>query len=73
VKRNPDYGGGYVDDLSDAAEFDINNAVQMGGTPVQLNYIDFVKVQCAAQGFGPQTGEVSTELTVPLDLSLVWE
>jgi hypothetical protein len=72
-EKNPDYGGGYVDDLSSAVEFDINNAIQMDGTPVHLKYVDFVKVQCAAQGFGPQTGEVSTELTVPYDVSLVRE
>jgi hypothetical protein len=69
-EANPGYGGGYVDDLGDVREFDIGSAVQVNGTPVNLAYIDFVKVQCAVQGFGPQTGELSTELSVPLDLSL---
>jgi hypothetical protein len=70
MESNAAYGGGYVDDFGDTTEFDIGGAVQVNGTPVTLQYIDFVKVQSAAQGFGPQTGEVSTELTVPLDLSL---
>jgi hypothetical protein len=73
-ERNTDYGGGYVDDLdadsAGASEFDIAKAVQVNGTPVTLQYIDFVKVQSAAQGWGPQTGEMSTELSAPLDLSL---
>jgi hypothetical protein len=68
--NGPTFGGGYVDDVGEVTDFDISNAVQVNGTPVNLAYIDFVKVQTGLQGYGPQMGEMSTELSVPYDLSL---
>ena len=42
--------------------FKISNAMYPDGTPIMLDYIDFVKVQCAIQENHPSFGEVSTEV-----------
>jgi hypothetical protein len=56
------YGSGYVDTLT--FDFNLADAVQADGTPIDLAFIDFVKVQCAIHnGSG-------TEMTAPEDTSL---
>lgn len=74
VSHNP-YAWGYADNLgtdsqgesandNDAAKclFDIANAVAADGSEVRLQYIDFVKVQSAINGFDSSMGELSTEV-----------
>lgn len=67
------YGSGYADNMgSDIIKgatpgshvgFKISDAVHADGTPVDLKYIDFVKIQTAVLGaFGP-LGEESTEVS----------
>lgn len=54
------------DDNHDAAPnsnyFKIENAVYPDGSPVDLKYIDFVKVQCGVNGKSGWLGEISTEV-----------
>lgn len=42
--------------------FKISNAMYPDGTPISLEYIDFIKVQCAVQEYHDAFGEVSTEV-----------
>ena len=65
------YGEGYVDNLPGKQDFKISDAIQADGSPVHLEYIDFVKVQTAAKDWYETWGEVSTETGVPLDRSLM--
>ena len=57
---------GYVD--SSPVYFNIVDAVQADGTPIDLVYIDFVKVQSALHE--ETFGGVSTEMTEPEDTSM---
>jgi hypothetical protein len=57
---------GYVD--SGAKEFDISDAVDAAGNPVNLTHIDFVKVQTGLNKDGGGLGEYSTEAGIPKDL-----
>jgi hypothetical protein len=59
---------GYVD--SSPEWFNIADAVQADGTPVDLAYIDFVKVQSAFNMTNEGGGGISTEMTEPADLSM---
>ena len=67
--NNP-YPWGYADNkgenslASDAQSygFDISNAVREDGEPIELGYVDFVKVQCAINSTSGPLGEVSTEV-----------
>lgn len=71
---NEAYAWGYADNAgSDAAPesdaenrgkvyFDISNAQHADGTPVSLQYIDFVRVQSAIYHIAPIIGENSTEI-----------
>lgn len=68
----PPYEWGYVDNFTDkdwvpsdraVNMFDISNAIDKAGRGVELEYIDFIKIQCAVNGTGGQTGEISTELS----------
>jgi hypothetical protein len=62
------YTTGYVD-IDKCDTFNIADAVQADGSPIDLSYIDFVKVQSAC--FNPYKGEdLSTELSAPEDASL---
>ncbi len=76
VSHNP-YAWGYADNLgedSDSVEgatnedtaigcgFDLSNAVAADGSAVELQYIDFVRVQSAINGFDNAMGELSTEV-----------
>jgi hypothetical protein len=60
---------GYVD-IVDMGRFSISNAVQVDGTPANLEYIDFVKVQNASHETAGVFGEISCETGVPFDLSI---
>lgn len=65
---------GYADNWSatdpDIDKFSISDAVCWDGTPAELEYIDFVKIQCGVQAKGGWTGEQSTEITLIRDLHL---
>nr|MBR2111157.1 cell surface protein [Alistipes sp.] len=64
----PAYDWGYADnastkDCEDAVNsFDISNAIDAMGQSVELDYIDFVKVQSAVQAKSGWLGELSTEV-----------
>lgn len=69
------YAWGYADNLGSDSEgsaegdndavachLDIANAVAADGSAVELQYIDFVRVQSAINGFDRSMGELSTEV-----------
>lgn len=67
----PPYDWGYVDNLgSDFIDgpagkmnyFRLSNARNSDGTPAQLEYIDFIKIQTAQTGSTPNLGDISTEV-----------
>lgn len=64
----PAYDWGYADNASerDCSEginsLDIDNAIDILGKPVELEYVDFVKVQSAVQSKSGWLGELSTEV-----------
>jgi hypothetical protein len=62
-------GWGYVDILGNE-RFRISDAVQADGSPANLDYIDFVKVQNAVYEMAGAFGEISCETGVPFDLSI---
>lgn len=68
------FGWGYADNWSatdpDIDKFRISDAVQWDGSPANLKYIDFVRIQCGVQAKGGWTGEQSTEITLIRDLHL---
>ena len=49
-------------------KFKISNAIDKDGKPVDLYFIDFVKVQCAVQSKSGWLGEVSCEVTSVVEL-----
>jgi hypothetical protein len=57
---------GYAD-VVDNGRVSLSNAVQMDGTPITLDFIDFVKVQTAINYDGDLFGERSTETGLPRD------
>jgi hypothetical protein len=68
------YDWGYVDNRPNAEirDFKISDAIQVDGSAIHLDYIDFVKVQTSAKAWVNETvGEVSTETGVPLDKSFI--
>ena len=80
---NNAYDWGYVDNMgSDNLSqqtadgsgqrngFKIANAIYRDGTPADLQYVDFVKVQCAVLAQSGALGEVSTEVFSFEDLSI---
>lgn len=81
--ENKGFGWGYVDNMgSDQLPggnavngqgqrngFKISNAIYADGTPVELRYIDFVKVQCGVLAKSGWLGENSTEVCCFEDLS----
>ncbi len=80
--NNP-YGWGYADNLggdnlggdgttgaNQRNGFLIANAIMADGTPVALQYVDFVKVQCGVLAESGAIGELSTEVFSFEDLSL---
>ena len=50
--------------------FRISNAMYADGTPANLAFIDFVKVQVAVQATSGALGEISTEVCRFQDLSI---
>lgn len=81
--NNAAYGWGYADNMgSDSFSADpetgagqrngfrISNAVCADGTPVELKYIDFIKVQTGVMAKSGPLGEVSTEVTFFRDNSM---
>ncbi len=61
------YGSDYV---SSGTEIEIDNAVNRDGTPANLKYIDFVKVQAAVNAKAGWLGENSPEVTGFKNLNL---
>ena len=74
---NAEYDWGYVDNFSpidrlstdanaggaaNANHFKISNAIDVDGEPIVLEFIDFVKVQCALNAKSGWLGELSTEV-----------
>jgi hypothetical protein len=49
-------------------KFKISNAIDKDGKPVDLYFIDFVKVQSAVQSKSGWLGEVSCEITNIIEL-----
>lgn len=76
---NPYYGWGYADNespedffsTSKSNRFDIANAIDAEGNAKQLEYINFVKVQCAVNAVSGSLGEISTEICGVRDLNTV--
>ncbi len=74
----PHYDWGYADNFSpsdfnssDKANlFKISNAIDFEGKPTHLNYIDFVKIQCAVNAKSGWLGELSTEVCGFYDYNL---
>ncbi len=62
----PAYPWGYADnagsDYTTFGLYSISNARTWDGQPANLQYIDFVKVQTAQNGWTPNLGEISTEV-----------
>ena len=75
---NPPYGWGYVDNWNetdmlgskDTNYFKISDAVRYDGSPADLRYIDFIKVQNAINGSSGWLGEISTEVCGIFDNNL---
>ena len=76
--ENRNYAWGYADNYSlidrltnDGYNyFRISDAVDFAGDPVDLPYIDFVKVQCAVNAASGWLGEISTEVLTVKDYHL---
>ena len=75
----PTYDWGYVDNFSAVDYladdktlnlFDFANAIDEQGTTVELEYVDFVKVQTAVNTKSGWLGELSTEVTDFIDYGL---
>jgi hypothetical protein len=61
---------GYVDAVCEPL-FSVKDAIQVDGSPVNLAYIDFVKVQTSLNVWAYQFGEISTEIySPPQDMSV---
>ena len=71
LETSAGYSWGYVDNLGDGSKTDfwIEDAIKTDGSPANLKYIDFVKVQTAMTGKGAAVGEISTESDAPYDLN----
>lgn len=82
---NGEYDWGYADNFSsidrltddanasaaaNANHFKISDAIDAEGNPVELKFIDFVKVQCAVNTKSGWLGEVSTEVLGLYDYNL---
>ena len=55
-------GGSTVDGSGQRIGFKISNAIHADGTEANLQYIDFIKVQCGVLAKSGWLGEVSTEV-----------
>lgn len=63
-------GGNVIDGSGQRNGFKIANAIYHDGTPVKLQYIDFIKVQCGVLSKSGWLGEISTEVFSFEDLSI---
>jgi hypothetical protein len=73
IETSAGYAWGYVDNVGDGTTpttFRIEDAIKGDGTPANLKYIDFVRVQTGMTGKGAAVGEISTETGAPFDLNL---
>lgn len=84
IWRNESYGWGYADNYGDdflakgdnhdadaaGVGFKIKNAIYPDGSPVNLRYVDFIKVQTGVQAQAGVLGEVSTEIFGFRDLQM---
>ncbi len=61
------YRSGYVDNRPDDITFDISHAVDADRQPVNLDFIDFVRIYNATNQGYPMIGETSTELRLAED------
>ena len=64
------YREGYVDNRPDDTTFDISHAVDTNRQPIDLDFVDFVRIYCATNQQYPIIGETSTELRIAEDLHL---
>ena len=55
-------GGSTVDGSGQRNGFKIYNAIHADGTEANLQYIDFIKIQCGVLAKSGWLGEVSTEV-----------
>ena len=82
---NAEYDWGYADNFSpvdrltesdntaadiNANYFKISNAIDLDGESIDLDYIDFVKVQCAVNAKSGWLGELSTEVAGFFDYNM---
>jgi hypothetical protein len=73
IITNEGYAWGYVDNGSSEGEyasFRISDAIQADGTPANVQYIDFVRVQTAVFKHAGILGEISTETSIAYDYSM---
>jgi hypothetical protein len=67
------FAWGYVDNTGDGSrpdnEFWIEDAMQADGSPANLKYVDFVKVQTAMNAAAGNLGEISCEAGAPVDMN----
>ncbi|MDR1172527.1 MAG: hypothetical protein LBL24_08750, partial [Bacteroidales bacterium] len=69
------YDWGYVDGINSSplrpttGHFWIEDAIQVDGSPANLQYVDFVKVHTAINAMTKNVGEISTEPKMPYDLN----
>lgn len=76
---NPPFGWGYADNIGEdnfsyngftnCNRFKISDAIDQNGEAVDLDYIDFIKIQTGVAAEAGWLGEVSTEILGILDLS----
>lgn len=67
------FAWGYADNFGDGSrpnnEFWIEDAIHVDGSPVNLKYIDFVKVHTAMNAAAGNLGEISCEAGAPVDIN----
>ncbi|MCC8088696.1 MAG: cell surface protein [Rikenellaceae bacterium] len=71
--RNEAFEWGYADNYGSPNTFRISDAVDQNGNPVELKYIDFVKIQTGVQAMAGILGEVSTEVLGVRDYNMIKE
>lgn len=72
IETSAGYAWGYVDNFGNGTNlnFRIEDAIRADGSPANLKYIDFVRVQTGMTGKGAAVGEISTESCAPFDINL---
>jgi hypothetical protein len=69
LETSTGFDWGYVDNTG-PSYFRVSDAVQVDGSPANLQYIDFVKVHTAINATSSCCGEISTETGIPFDFKL---